>query len=147
MLKKCFIAVFLLLMLLFQISCSRVSSEPAQKEQIGSISFEVNAKNAVAWGMDDLPKDGELFFIQEAELYYGESVIDVLMRLLPSQVMRRGGYVQGILGLGEKACGAASGWYYYVNGEAPLISAAKFYPNDGDIVRFLYTVSVGDIPY
>jgi len=131
-------------------ACGPVSVMPpepaAPKERAGTVSFEVSAKNAVNWGKDGLPEDGGLFPAQSVPLLEGDSVLDILIRTLPD-TENRSGYVAGILGLREKDCGAASGWYYYVNGEAPLMSAAKYYPADGDVIRFLFTVKAGDIPY
>ena len=113
----------------------------------GTISFEINAKNAVDYGMDGLPEGGVILGMSEFELRQGDSVMDILMRVCPESVENRGGYVPRIGNLRERDCGASSGWYYFVNGEAPMMSAVKYIPADGDVIRFLYTVRTGDIPY
>ncbi|MDR1410200.1 MAG: DUF4430 domain-containing protein [Oscillospiraceae bacterium] len=135
-------AIFILLT-----ACTAPPDSSGEKTQIGTVTFEVNAKNAVAWGKDNLPEGGALYPAQSVPLYEGESVMAILLRILPDQVDKQGSYVAGICSLRERDCGAASGWYYYVNGEAPQMSTAKWQPQDGDVIRFLYTVKGGDIPY
>jgi hypothetical protein len=129
-------------------ACSaKPQDNTAPKEQIGTVLFEVDAKNAVNYGAEGLFADGAFYPAQSIPLCGGDSVMAILLRALPDQAEIRGGYVAGICGLRERDCGAASGWYYYVNGDAPLMSCAKYYPLDGDTIRLLYTVTRGDIPY
>ena len=52
-----------------------------------------------------------------------------------------GVYVMSIGGLAEKEHGAASGWIYQVNGVQPATSASNYVLSDGDVVRWVYSVS------
>lgn len=51
------------------------------------------------------------------------------------------GYVSKIDDYKEFQYGKKSGWTYYVNGEQPMVSAAKYTLKNGDVVRWIY---VGD---
>ena len=48
-------------------------------------------------------------------------------------------YVSSISGLGEYDDGANSGWKYYVNGSAPSMGCGNYIPEDGDVIKFIYT--------
>lgn len=52
-----------------------------------------------------------------------------------------GVYVMSIGGLAEKEHGATSGWIYQVNGVQPATSASNYVLSDGDVVRWVYSVS------
>ena len=52
-----------------------------------------------------------------------------------------GVYVSAIGGLAEKEHGATSGWLYTVNGTQPAIAASDYKLSDGDVVRWVYSVS------
>lgn len=42
--------------------------------------------------------------------------------------------------LGEFTYSSASGWFYTVNGKAPVYGISEYEPQDGDVIRFQYTV-------
>lgn len=52
-----------------------------------------------------------------------------------------GVYVSAIGGLAEKEHGATSGWLYTVNGAQPATAASNYELSDGDVVRWVYSVS------
>ncbi|WP_308623293.1 DUF4430 domain-containing protein [uncultured Enorma sp.] len=52
-----------------------------------------------------------------------------------------GVYVSAIGGLAEKEHGATSGWLYIVNGTQPATAASNYELSDGDVVRWVYSVS------
>ena len=52
-----------------------------------------------------------------------------------------GVYVSAIGGLAEKEHGATSGWLYTVNGAQPTSAASSYVLSDGDVVRWVYSVS------
>lgn len=52
-----------------------------------------------------------------------------------------GVYVSAIGGLAEKEHGATSGWLYTVNGTQPATAASNYELSDGDVVRWVYSVS------
>lgn len=70
----------------------------------------------------------------------GATAYDALCELGVS-VNAVGGYVSAIGGLAEKEHGATSGWLYTVNGTLPAIAASNYELSDGDVVRWVYSVS------
>lgn len=53
-------------------------------------------------------------------------------------------YIRGIHQIYEKDCGSQSGWMYSVNGSFPNYGCSEYKVKDGDVIRFLYTCSLGD---
>ncbi len=53
-------------------------------------------------------------------------------------------YIRGINQLYEFSCGELSGWMYSVNGEFPSVGCSAYYLSDGDVVRFMYTLDLGN---
>ena len=51
------------------------------------------------------------------------------------------GYIEEIGGLWEKDFSAKSGWKYYVNGSAPMMSCADYVLKDGDSVQWVYVLN------
>ncbi len=95
-----------------------------------------------------VPANGLILAKSEVPFEKGETVFDVLKR-----VTRQCGismefsyfplyesmYIEGIGNLYEKDCGAASGWFYYVNGVRPNYGVSKYVLEDQDVVEFYYT--------
>ena len=88
--------------------------------------------------------DGGIILSAEYALTEGDSVFDILSRVLNYEDIPFGYsgtsnvYIRSIAGLSEFDYGAASGWIYLVNGKAPDINCAKYYPEDGDEITFKY---------
>mgnify|MGYP003254789824 FL=1 len=83
-------------------------------------------------------------------LQEGSSAFDALTAAAREQHVRvdytgsvYGTYVRGIGYIQEFGFGELSGWLYKVNGEFPDVSAAYFTLNEGDVVEFVYTCSLG----
>ena len=52
-------------------------------------------------------------------------------------------YVQGIDQLFEFSYGDTSGWIYTVNGKSPSVACDQYILQDGDVVEFSYTLTLG----
>lgn len=74
----------------------------------------------------------------------GATAYDALCALgvsVNASTSQSGVYVMSIGGLAEKEHGATSGWIYRVNGAQPATSASNYVLSDGDVVRWVYSVS------
>lgn len=96
-------------------------------------------------GGEGLPDyEGGVILSAEYALTEGDSVFDILSRVLTYEDIPFGYsgtsnvYIRSIAGLSEFDCGAASGWVYLVNGKAPEVSCAGYFPKDGDEITFKY---------
>lgn len=118
---------------------------PAVGDGDKTVTFTVDASAALAYPAGEaLPEGGILFPETELLLYEGESVMDILLRATEACGLRievGGGYVEGIAGLYEFACGNESGWMYTVNGELPGVSAEDCIPKNGDTVVWVYVTT------
>ena len=85
--------------------------------------------------------------------FAGESACDILRRVAKEQKLhvefagsKEAGttYVKGIHNLYEKDGGSQSGWLGSVNGVFPSVSLEQYQVQDGDIIRFDYTLDFGN---
>ena len=99
-----------------------------------------------------VPEDGVLLETTEVYFSQGESVFDILLREMQSRKIHmdfstspvyESAYIEGIGNLYEFDCGALSGWMYSVNGVYPDYGVSKYYPQEGDDIRFNYTCDLG----
>lgn len=52
-------------------------------------------------------------------------------------------YIEGINNLYEFDCGANSGWMFSVNGEFPNYGCSEIKPEEGDVIKWVYTCDLG----
>ena len=104
------------------------SGNSSQKHTV-SIQFSVDSSNA----------DGSVSYGSAMTLPEGATVYDALAATGLSYTGY--GYIEEIGGLWEKDFGAKSGWKYYVNGSAPMMSCADYVLKDGDSVQWVYTLN------
>lgn len=117
----------------FSISCA---------ELVGCDTLDLDKRELI-------PEKGNIYAPAEVSFTEGESVFDILMRVCRenkihfeySEVpMYATAYIEGIANLYEFDAGALSGWVYTVNGESPNYGASKYYPEDGDVIEWNFTV-------
>ena len=98
-----------------------------------------------------IPADGIILPKVEVPLSEGESVFDVLLRVLrekgihmeySSAPMYNSVYIEGIGNLYEFDCGDTSGWTYSVNGESPMHGCSQHIVKQGDNIEFRYKCSL-----
>lgn len=104
------------------------SGNSSQKHTV-SIQFSVDSSNA----------DGSVSYGSAMTLPEGATVYDALATTGLSYTGY--GYIEEIGGLWEKDFGAKSGWKYYVNGSAPMMSCVDYVLKDGDSVQWVYTLN------
>lgn len=104
------------------------SGNGSQKHTV-SIQFSVDSSNA----------DGSVSYGSAMTLPEGATVYDALAATGLSYTGY--GYIEEIGGLWEKDFSAKSGWKYYVNGSAPMMSCADYVLKDGDSVQWIYVLN------
>lgn len=99
-----------------------------------------------------VPDDGIIFPATKVDFYEGESVFDVLSRVLKDEKIHfeyvntpvyNSAYIEGIHNLYEFDCGELSGWMYKVNDWFPNYGCSRYQLKDGDVVEWLYTCDLG----
>ena len=108
---------------------------------------DLNKKKA-----DYVPKDGWILKKQTVEFEEGETVFDVLKRVLKENKIQMESsytpmygsyYVEGINQLYEFDCGKNSGWMYRVNGWYPNYGCSSYTLESGDEIEWRYTCNLG----
>ncbi|MGL4848637.1 MAG: DUF4430 domain-containing protein [Clostridium sp.] len=125
---------------------------PKKKE----VSISINAQKAVEYGINKesgfthIPANGVLLGEQKVEIKEGETVFDILMKVIQKTKLHMeytgGGsaiYIEGIDNLYEFDCGKFSGWMYSVNGVYPNYGVGAYKVKDGDKITFNYTCDLG----
>ena len=99
-----------------------------------------------------MPKDGWILKKQTVEFEEGETVFDVLKRVLKENKIQMESsytpmygsyYVEGINQLYEFDCGKNSGWMYRVNGWYPNYGCSSYTLESGDEIEWRYTCNLG----
>lgn len=163
------IAVVLLLML--PVSCINIQSvddyysQPTQDitRENKTVSLSISCKTVFDnWDLldenlkegDYIPKDGVVLPLTEVVLQEGDTVFDVLSRVVREkriQMEYEGAdnnsygtaYIEGINYLYEFSCGHLSGWMYRVNGDFPNVGCSNYILKDGDVIEWVYTCDLG----
>ena len=100
---------------------------------------------------DFIPADGMILAEQAVLFEVGESVFDVLKRVLKEQKIPmeyvqnpvfQSAYIEGIAQIYEFDCGDTSGWLYKVNGEKPNYGCSQYQVQKGDKIEFFYQCSL-----
>lgn len=136
---------------------SSCANNGANNSDLPSVKLSIDCTNALESGLLSeemtalLPEDGVILSC-DAEFSEGESVADILLRETKNAgiltevtftPMYGSIYVEGIANLYEFDCGELSGWMYRVNGEFPNYGCSGYYPEDGDVVEWVYTCDLG----
>ena len=142
------------------VSTSPIATDEAEKdEEIKPFCTLSVVCDDVLKNMDSLlegketiiPADGIILPKVEVPLSEGESVFDVLLRVLrekgihmeySSAPMYNSVYIEGIGNLYEFDCGDTSGWTYSVNGESPMHGCSQHIVKQGDNIEFRYKCSL-----
>ncbi|QAT62283.1 DUF4430 domain-containing protein [Acidilutibacter cellobiosedens] len=95
--------------------------------------------------------DGIIVDEEKVDINKGETVLGLTKRVLNRkniEYVERSGYIASIDGQGEMDKGPGSGWMYSVNGKFPNVGAGSVKVEDGDYIRWLYTMDLGkDLGY
>ncbi len=127
----------------------------------GSVTISIDCKNLAA-DMSKLkkpelrkyiPEDGVILPETKYDFKAGANVYDALeavclandIQLESSEdTLYKSRYIEGINYLYEKDGGKMSGWLFSVNGEVPDYGASKVKLEDGDVIRWFYTVNYAE---
>lgn len=100
-----------------------------------------------------VPKDGWILAPVQCTFSKGESVFDVLYRIVRENKIHmeyektpayNSVYIEGIGNLYEFDAGPQSGWMFSVNGEFPNYGCSSVTVQDGDVVEWAYTCDLGN---
>ena len=100
-----------------------------------------------------IPEDGVILKETEYKFKEGENVYDALEALClkndiqletSEDTVYKSRYIEGINYLYEKDGGKMSGWLFSVNGKTPNYGASKVKLEDGQKIRWFYTVNYED---
>lgn len=106
----------------------------AEQPQTVTISVSVDSSSVGS----PVSASGTYTFEKGATAYDALCALGISVNASGSQF---GVYVSAIGGLAEKEHGATSGWLYTVNGAQPTSAASSYVLSDGDVVRWVYSVS------
>ena len=99
-----------------------------------------------------VPADGVLLPETQAAFAEGDSVFDILQRVCRDNGLHMessftpvygSAYIEGIGNLYEFDGGSLSGWMYAVNDLFPNYGCSQYLPQDGDVIRWVYTCDLG----
>ena len=112
-------------------------AEQPEKPATITVSVSTDSSRAVEYGYAASMGGGTV------TLNEGSSVYDALCATGVA-VGGSSGYVTSIGGLAEFACGATSGWLYFVNGVSPSVGCGSYVLKNGDSVTWIYTLDLGN---
>ena len=148
-----------------QAEAPAVADPPAPKPDTGKTesklkcTFSINCRTVFdnldrinAGIVETLPEDGWIYPAKEVKFTQGESVFDILLRVTREESIHmesnsnpalKSKYVEGIHNLYEFDAGELSGWTYKINGKGMGYGSSSSYPEDGDIIEWVYTCDQG----
>ncbi|MBQ2942545.1 MAG: DUF4430 domain-containing protein [Clostridia bacterium] len=136
---------------------SETVEESKEKEMFCTISVRCDTVFENENLLDDfllgcLPSDGIILGTQQVYFTAGDSVFDILERILREKnihmeftatPMYESVYIEGIANLYEFDCGELSGWMYKVNGSFPDYGSSLYEVKEGDVIEWVYTCDRG----
>ncbi len=96
-----------------------------------------------------IPQDGVIYESAEVEFVEGETVFDVLKKVLKDKNIPfeysntppyNTAYIEGINNIYVLDCGERSGWLYSVNNEEPMVACSDYVLENGDKITFTYKI-------
>lgn len=129
--------------------------EDEKKEEVSTCTLSVRC-NSILDNMsklksekkDIIPSDGIILKEQSVIFNDGESVFDVLLRVMKDNKIHleyesspplNNAYIEGIANIYEFDCGNMSGWLYTVNGKKPDCGCSDYVLKNGDKVEWIYS--------
>lgn len=101
-----------------------------------------------------IPNDGIILEKTSVAIYEKDNVYTLLKRVCKQNNIHlhcdfepvfKTYYIKGINHIYEMSVGESSGWMYFVNNEQPNQGASLMKVENGDEIRFAYTVIAGDL--
>lgn len=126
-------------------TAATTGSQTEKKSVTISISCLIASQN----DLPGTPEDGWILTERMVFIDDGDSVFDILKRvtdeaqiLLMTRRTANAVFVSAIAGI--TAVNAKSGWMFSVNDEFPMISSSLYKLNDGDEIKWQYTMDSGE---
>lgn len=125
-------------------------SAPAPVEQKMFVTLSISCHGIKDCSTEELwnciPNEGYLLTSCQVEIKQGDTVRDVLLRVIESKGIpctysdssAFGTYFSMIDNLSDSKIGHTAGWCYYVNGSMPSVSSGALQVNDGDVISWEY---------
>lgn len=117
------------------------------KKQTVTVTISISCEKALAYGKD-VPQSGYFLSPCKYTVSQDATVFDVLEAVAKENGItlkyQSKSYIQAINGLGERDCGAGSGWTYSVNGVKPNKASTKYTVSDGDVIEWYYVTNPTD---
>ncbi len=141
---KRFFSLILVLIMTFALCACEKAAEPTK-----TCYLEIRCDDALAFEelsaekRELLPADGAILAKCEVKFSEGESVYDVVLRVLKENKVHYDAdtaskYFKGIGNLYSFDCGEYSGWSYYVNDELPMIGMADYKLSEDNEILLTY---------
>lgn len=157
--KKMWRYLFLLsMMALLLTACTGPAAEETDNADL-TCTFSISCNTVLAnmdlltSGKEELiPEDGCILAPVTVPFSQGDSVFTLLQQVVKEYGIHmeysntpvyKSAYIEGIGNLYEYDCGELSGWMYKVNDYFPNFGCSQYYPEDGDVIAFVYTCDLG----
>lgn len=128
-------------------------TQPEKSNVIGTVTYSIRCDQLPNNHTHaHLPEDGILLPPTVLALGEGETILDLLYEVTKTQKLQlevnglqdEQAYIRSIANLYEFDYGDLSGWMYRVNGESPSIGCGQYVLSDGDVVEWIYSLSMGE---
>ncbi len=100
---------------------------------------------------DIIPEDGVIIAEEKVDLSEKSSLLYILKKVITEHKIHidfesgyNSAYVKGMANIYAGDCGELSGWMVRVNGEDVAVGTDLYYPQDGDVIEWLYTCDMGN---
>ncbi len=144
--------------LVFLCSCGQQNDKTAVGDQICTLTIKCdtileNMDKLSPEKKDIIPENGSLILAESISFAKGENLLDILKRELKSRKIHidfeksqstGSAYVRGIANIYAGDCGELSGWMIRVNGEDLIVGCDDYFPQNEDVIEWLYTCDMGN---
>ncbi len=151
--KNIIVVVGIAAIAVIAVLCTEISSAEnyygtvSEKENpVGTVTLEIRC-DTVAGREDYISENGIILEQTEFTFEKGETVYDILAeacRLNGIQTEFSNDYISGINYIYEFDFGELSGWLYFVNGEEASVGCNSYELADGDEIKWLYSLEMGN---
>lgn len=140
------IAVLIVLFTDFSTAEDYYGTAVEKDNTVGTVTLEIRC-DTVAGRADYIPESGVVLEKSEFAIAEVETVYDILVEACREngiQTEFSGGYISGMSYIYEFDYGDLSGWLYYVNGEEASVGCDQYALSDGDEIKWLYSLEMGN---
>ncbi len=139
-------AVIIVLLTDFSTAEDYYGSTFVKTNPVGTVTLEIRC-DTVAGREDYIPGNGVILAETEYAFAQDETVYDILVEACREnniQTEFSGGYISGMNYIYEFDFGELSGWMYFVNGEEASVGCDLYKLADGDEIKWIYSLEMGN---